>query len=103
MNDSMSKELRHFFGAYLHEDWGLEAADWQGVVDSYVQDEEPSVDLLRSLIHEIDDVSARSAEPDLRRLVTRTFGGQLLPPAGIHLHRVGQAGRCAVVQACQRD
>ncbi|MGQ9348146.1 MULTISPECIES: contact-dependent growth inhibition system immunity protein [Mycolicibacterium] len=99
----MSKELRHFFGAYFYEDWGLEAADWQRVVDSCVQDEEPSVDLLRSLIHEIDDVSARSAEPDLRRLVTRALGANYYPPAGIHLHRVGQAGRCAVAQACQRD
>ncbi|MGE0218909.1 contact-dependent growth inhibition system immunity protein [Mycolicibacterium sp.] len=78
-DDSMSKELGHFFGGYFHEDWGLEAADWQGVVESYLQDEEPSVDLLRSLIHEIDDVSARSAEPDMRRLVTRTLGANYYP------------------------
>lgn len=80
MNDDWtSKELRHFFGAYFHEDWVLEVADWQGVVDSYVQDEEPSVDLLRSLIHEIDEVSARCAEPDMRRFVTRTLGANYYP------------------------
>jgi len=76
---SVSPPLRHFFGAYFHEDWVLEAADWQGVVDSYVQDEQPSADLLRSLTHEIDDLSAERAEPDMKRLVTRTLGANYYP------------------------
>lgn len=75
----VSPPLRHFFGAYFHEDWVLEAATWQGVVDSYVQDEEPSADLLRSLSQEIDEVSAKCAEPDMRRLVTRTLGANYHP------------------------
>lgn len=37
MNDgSVSTELVQFFGAYFHQDWDLEADDWQGIVDSYV-------------------------------------------------------------------
>ncbi|ANI41646.1 contact-dependent growth inhibition system immunity protein [Mycolicibacterium vaccae] len=71
--------LNHFFGAYFHEDWVLEAADWQGVVDSYVKDERPSADLLRSLIHEIDDLNAECGEPDMERLVTRTLGANYYP------------------------
>ncbi|WNG86478.1 contact-dependent growth inhibition system immunity protein [Mycobacterium sp. ITM-2016-00317] len=71
--------LNHFFGAYFHEDWVLEAADWQGVVDSFVKDERPSADLLRSLIHEIDDLSAECSEPDIERLVARTLGANYYP------------------------
>ncbi|MGE2734734.1 contact-dependent growth inhibition system immunity protein [Mycolicibacterium vaccae] len=76
---AVSAPLRHFFGVYFHEDWVLEADTWQGVVDSYVRDEKPSVDLLRSLSQEIGEVSAQCAEPDMRRLVTRTLGANYYP------------------------
>ncbi|PRC43407.1 hypothetical protein C6A85_000000105500 [Mycobacterium sp. ITM-2017-0098] len=75
----VSPALRHFFGAYFHEDWVLEAADWQGVVDSYVQDEQPTVDLLRSLTREIDDLNAGTTETDVEGLVTRTLGANYYP------------------------
>ena len=28
-------DVEQFFGAYFHQDWLLEADDWQGVVDQY--------------------------------------------------------------------
>lgn len=76
---SVSGPSRHFFGAYFHEDWVLEAADWQGVVDSYVQDEQPSTELLRTLSQEIDDLAGECTEPDAERLVTRTMGANYYP------------------------
>lgn len=74
-----SPALRQFFGAYFHQDWVLEASDWQGVVDSYVQDERPSAELLRSLVDEIDHLSAECTEPGMERLVTRTLGANYYP------------------------
>jgi hypothetical protein len=35
MNDgSISTDLYQFFAAYFHQDWDLEAEDWEGIVDS---------------------------------------------------------------------
>ncbi|SEH66650.1 hypothetical protein SAMN04489835_2644 [Mycolicibacterium rutilum] len=37
MNEgSISTELAQFFGAYFHQDWDLEADDWQRIVDNFV-------------------------------------------------------------------
>lgn len=30
--------LRQFFGAYFHQDWDLDAPDYNGVVDRYIAD-----------------------------------------------------------------
>jgi hypothetical protein len=75
----VSRSLCHFFGAYFHEDWVLEAADWQGIVDIYVRDEQPSAELLRTLAQEIDYLKREHTEPDVRRLVTRTLGANFYP------------------------
>ncbi|KUI33577.1 hypothetical protein AU197_19785 [Mycobacterium sp. IS-1590] len=75
----VSRPLRYFLGAYFHEDWDLEAADWQGVVDNYVQDEQPSPELLRALIQEINDLIGECAETDAEHLVTRTLGTSYYP------------------------
>jgi hypothetical protein len=32
------EELRHFFGAYFHQDWDLDASSAEGVFALYVQD-----------------------------------------------------------------
>ncbi|WP_237024215.1 hypothetical protein [Mycolicibacterium vaccae] len=58
--NSVSRPLLHLFLAYFHEDWDLEAADWQGLLDGYVRDEEPDAELLRLLANEIDDVNQPS-------------------------------------------
>lgn len=76
---SVSRSLSHFFGAYFHEDWDLEADDWQGIVDGYVRDEQPSAELLRLLAREIDDLNAASTETDVEGLVTRTLGANYYP------------------------
>lgn len=31
--------LFHFFAAYFHQDWNLDAPNWQGVVNCFVRDE----------------------------------------------------------------
>jgi hypothetical protein len=77
--DSVSRPLCHFFGAYFHEDWVLEATDWQGIVDGYVDDEHPSADLLRTLAQEIDHLTSERTESDVERLVTRTMGANYYP------------------------
>ena len=76
---SVSRALSHFFGAYFHEDWDLEASDWQGVVDGYVRDEHPSAGLLRLLAREIEHLNAGSPAADVARLVTRTLGANYYP------------------------
>ena len=78
-SQSVSRSLSHFFGAYFHEDWDLEADDWQGIVDGYVRDEEPSSELLRLLAKEIDELNAGSAGADVAGLVTRTLGANYYP------------------------
>ena len=75
----VSRPLRHFFGAYFHEDWVLEVDDWQRVVDSFVQDEQPSPELLRALTQEINDLIAECTELDVEQLVTRTMGANYCP------------------------
>lgn len=76
---SVSRAVSHFFGAYFHEDWDLEAVDWQGIVDGYVRDERPSAELLRLLAREIDDLNAGCTETDVEGLVTRTLGANYYP------------------------
>jgi hypothetical protein len=76
---SVSRSLSHLFGAYFHEDWDLEADDWQGIVDNYVQDEQPTTELLRALTQEIDDLTAECTEPDAEQLVTRTMSANYYP------------------------
>lgn len=75
----VSRALSHFFRAYFHEDWDLEADDWQGLVDGYVRDEEPNPAMLRSLADEIDDVNEPPVEADMRRFVTHTLGAKYYP------------------------
>src|SRR5262245_49619178 len=36
-------ELGQFFGCYLHQDWRLEASDWQGAAQNYVEHEPPEL------------------------------------------------------------
>ena len=39
VNDgSISAALYQFFAAYFHQDWDLEADDWEGIVDGYAAD-----------------------------------------------------------------
>lgn len=76
---SVSRSLSHLFGAYFHEDWDLEADDWQGIIDGYVRDEQPSAELLRLLAQEIDDLTAGCTKSDVEGLVTRVLGANYYP------------------------
>ncbi len=75
----ISRPLQHFFRAYFHEDWDLEADDWQGLVDGYVRDEEPTSELLRLLAYEIDCWNEPRSEADMRSFVTHTLGANYYP------------------------
>ncbi len=79
MNDgSVSTDLYQFFGAYFHEDWDLEADDWQGIVDLYVSDG-PSTERLWALAQEIESLRETRTEPELERLMSRTIGARHNP------------------------
>ena len=74
MNDgSISTELDQFFGAYFHQDWDLEANDWQGIVDNYV-DEDPTPGPLLRLAEEIDDLRRSRSEAELEGFLVRQVG-----------------------------
>lgn len=79
MNDgSISRDLKQFFGAYFHQDWDLEADDWQGIVDDYVKDL-PAAGQLRTLAQEIDDLRHSRVEPDLEQFLVTAVGVYYLP------------------------
>ncbi len=64
--------MQQFFGGYFHQDWDLEADDWEGVVDNYV-DDIPDVGRLRALAGEIAALCEKYAEPELEQLMNRTI------------------------------
>jgi hypothetical protein len=74
MNDgSISMDLYQFFAAYFHQDWDLEAEDWQRIVDNYVN-ADPVAERLRMLAQEIDDTHAARSEEDLSQFLLREVG-----------------------------
>ncbi|OBF18919.1 contact-dependent growth inhibition system immunity protein [Mycobacterium sp. ACS4331] len=90
MNDgSISRDLKQFFGAYFHQDWDLEADDWQGIVDGYVNDH-PVAGLLRMLAEEIDTLRQARAEPDLEQFLVYTVGVFYLPEPPTYTAWLGQ-------------
>ncbi|CAN5525233.1 hypothetical protein BH09ACT7_BH09ACT7_56340 [soil metagenome] len=90
MNDGpISWDLGQFFGAYFHQDWDLEADDWQGIVDSYVNADlvaEP----LRKLASEIDELRDAHPEADLKHFLVRTVGVDYLPEPLTYCEWLGQ-------------
>jgi hypothetical protein len=74
VNDDLeSSDLWQFFAAYFNEDWGLDADDWEGVVDGYASDQ-PTAEGLQALADEIDGVRETYPEQDLKRVLFNTFG-----------------------------
>jgi hypothetical protein len=79
MNDgSISFDLYQFLATNFHQDWDLEADDWEGVVDNYVN-EDPSAAHLRMLATEINDLLAIRTEEALREFLVRKVGVDYLP------------------------
>lgn len=74
MNDgSISTDLYQFLAANFHQDWDLEADDWQGIVDKLVN-QDPTAGPLLELANEIDDLRETRAEPELKHFLVRTVG-----------------------------
>ncbi|CAJ1579247.1 contact-dependent growth inhibition system immunity protein [[Mycobacterium] wendilense] len=101
----VSWELDQFFGAYFHQDWVLEAEDWQGIVDSYV-DVHPVVAELLDLAAEIDAVVNAHTELGLRQLMDeldvnylpqplthKEWLGQVAERLRLHAHGIAAARR----------
>lgn len=72
-DDSISTELYQFLAANFHQDWDLEADDWQGIVDNYVNEDSTPSPLLR-LAEEIDDLRGSRREPQLEEFLVRHVG-----------------------------
>ncbi|MGE2835417.1 contact-dependent growth inhibition system immunity protein [Mycobacterium sp. SMC-4] len=62
MNGSVSSALEHFFGAYLHQDWTLEAEDWRGIVDPYSSSTTRTPEQIHTLARHTDEL--RVSRPD---------------------------------------
>jgi CdiI immunity protein len=77
-DDSISWELGQFFGGYFLQNFDLEAEDWQGLVDLYV-DDKPDAEQLRTLAEEIDGLRESRPEPELRRFLLDTAGSYYCP------------------------
>ncbi|MGE0218910.1 contact-dependent growth inhibition system immunity protein [Mycolicibacterium sp.] len=74
MNDgSISRELYQFLATNFHQDWDLEADDWQGIVDNYV-DEDPTPAPLQLLAEQIDELRGSRQEPELKEFLVRQVG-----------------------------
>lgn len=56
--------MQQFFGGHFHQDWDLEADDWQGAVDNFAADE-TSVELY-ALAHSIDTLRETCDEDQLK-------------------------------------
>ncbi|BBZ34483.1 contact-dependent growth inhibition system immunity protein [Mycolicibacterium confluentis] len=90
MNDgSISRDLDQFLGAYFHQDWDLEAEDWEGVVDSYVK-ARPVARALCNLAQEIDNLRQARAEPDLEQFLVNSVGVDYLPDPLTYTEWLGQ-------------
>ena len=57
MESDEFQKLRHFFGAYFHQDWDLDADDEDDVIRAYVGHARLPEDVVE-LLHEIDRLLA---------------------------------------------
>jgi hypothetical protein len=71
--------LEQFLGAYLHQDWRMEAPDVWTVVDLFMRDEPVlAADLPAEIARVLTDLPT---EPDLKKLVIDELGGYYLADA----------------------
>jgi CdiI immunity protein len=90
MNDgSISADLHRFFAAYFHQDWDLEADDWEGIVDDYINADAVGGHL-RSLAQEIDDLREARPEPDLEQFLVYAVGVYYEPKPLTYKEWLGQ-------------
>ncbi|CAJ1579259.1 contact-dependent growth inhibition system immunity protein [[Mycobacterium] wendilense] len=60
-----SHDFDQFFGAYFHEDWDLEAEDWEGIVDLYSSSPTRTPERLRLLADRIDEMRENQSETEI--------------------------------------
>jgi predicted SpoU family rRNA methylase len=68
-SDSVSEVVRQFFGGYFHQDWDLEAEDWQEAVDEFSRGGKPAKLLV--LAQEIDTLRNVYDEDELGMVIYR--------------------------------
>lgn len=68
-NAIVSESIRQFFGGSFHQDWALEAKDWQTSVDDFTVGE-TSTQLI-DLARQIDKLGATYTEDDLEEVMYR--------------------------------
>ena len=103
MNDgSISTDLYQFFAAYFHQDWDLEADDWQGIVDNYV-DADPVAGPLRTMAQEIDHLREVRPESDLKQFLVRQVGVDYGPDPLTYKEWLGQIADRLRLQAATID
>lgn len=101
-DDSISAGLHRFFAAYFHQDWDLEADDWEGIVNGYAADH-PTAELLRTLAQEIDALCEARAEPDLEQFLVYTVGVYYEPKPLTYKEWLGQIAERLSQQAISID
>jgi len=67
-------DLDQFFGAYFHQDWPIEANNWQGIVDQYSASPNRSPQQLLVLADHIDELIARYPDPELPAVILNMGG-----------------------------
>ncbi|WP_441958367.1 contact-dependent growth inhibition system immunity protein [Mycolicibacterium houstonense] len=103
MNDgSISTSLYQFFAAYFHQDWDLEADDWEGIVDGYAADH-PAAEPLQTLAQEIDGLRVARSEPDLEQFLVNTVGVYYGPEPLTYKEWLGQIADRLRGQAARID
>ncbi|MGE2731408.1 contact-dependent growth inhibition system immunity protein [Mycolicibacterium vaccae] len=70
--------MYQFLATNFHQDWDLEAEDWQGIVDHYVDAVATPAPLLR-LADEIDELRTSRPEPQLKEFLVRQVGVDYVP------------------------
>ena len=81
--------LSPIFAAYFHQDWDLEADDGEGIADSYAADH-ASVELLRRLAQEIDELRHARPEVDLAQFLGYAVGAYYEPSPLTYKQWLGQ-------------
>ncbi|MCT7950480.1 contact-dependent growth inhibition system immunity protein [Ancylothrix sp. C2] len=64
--------LAHFFGAYFHQDWDLEAPNAEGVIRNYLQDE-PFISVQQTITEINQLLEMKFSEDELKNILLFDF------------------------------
>src|SRR3546814_629626 len=72
------ESLLQFFGAYFHQDWGVESPDWQGVVAMFIHDS--SAQDIAAVAAGVEHLArGASSEAELERILLNELGCYYTP------------------------